>query len=1013
MDDPVPSPVRAPVSSSRRHLYPALLAAVGLMVTAGAVWTLGPVQNTRELQWLAVGAMGVAFMAAALVWLLYASRQRAMALAAQGTEELERNAARFRFIFENVPVGLSWFRVGHQNEKHLVNSAHARITGVAVEKCSEPGAYSRVTHPEDAARQQEQTDRLYRGEIDHFSMEKRYVHPDGRIVWCVLTVYHFREPVTGEMQQVASLVDITERKLAQENLALKEAQFRFIFESVNTGIVWSYIPAYGPVVRLINEAHLRIAGLTREEAEAPGAFRSLTHPDDLVRQNVLHDEMLAGETSGYTLDKRYLRRDGSVVWVTFTNQRRVHPDGSEDHLSTVVDITAVKRIQEELALKEAQFRFIFESVPVGLSWAISGRDEVTRIVNSDHIRITGVTPAEYRVEPDIYLRRTHPDDRPGQEELVRRLRAGEIDRFTYDKRFVHTDGKVVWVRLSRRLFRGADGQADQELNAAVDITELKQMQLELNSAKEAAEQASLAKSQFLAMMSHEIRTPMNGVIGMTSLLLDSKLTAEQREYAETIRVSGDALLTIINDILDFSKIESGKLDLEQTEFSLVECIEGTLDLLATRAAEKQLDLLYEIVDGTPAFVRGDPTRLRQILVNLLGNAIKFTAQGEVLLSLGVRTPVTDTVELWFSVSDTGIGIPAEAQGRLFQSFTQVDASTTRKFGGTGLGLAISRRLAELMGGRMWVESEPGHGSTFNFTVKAEPVAGKARHSDDGARAGVSGRRLLIVDDNATNRRILGGLAHKWEMQAVALESPAESLARLRAGENFDVAILDMQMPEMDGLMLAEEIRRLRPKEALPLILLSSLGRQEDPTGLFAAHLAKPVKPSQLYDVLSQLLWKEGETRAAPTSVVRSVHPFVLPVAKHNERILLAEDNTVNQKVALHMLDSLGYRADLAANGLEVLEAMQRQAYDIIFMDMQMPEMDGLEATRRIVQTLPRPETRPWIIALTANAMQGDRERCLEAGMDDYLSKPIKKAELMSSLARGCLEAAKRGAAVRG
>jgi PAS domain S-box-containing protein len=1014
MDDSVQSPVRAPAPSSRRHLYPALLAGVGLLVTFGAVWTLGPVRNTRELQWLAVGALGVAFAAAALVWLLYDSRRQAIALAAQGTEELARNAARFRFIFENVPVGLSWFRVGHQNEKHLVNSAHARITGVPVEKCSEPGAYGRATHPEDAMRQQEQTDRLYRGEIDHFSMEKRYLHPDGRVVWCVLTVYHFREPGTGTMQQVASLVDITERKLAQESLALKEAQFRFIFESVNTGIVWSYIPPHGQgsVVRLINDAHLRIAGLTREEAEAPGAFRSLTHPDDLARQNVLHEEMLAGRTSGYSLDKRYLRRDGSMVWVTFTNQRRVHPDGGEDHLSTVVDITAVKRFQEEMALKEAQFRFIFESVPVGLSWAISGQDEVTRIVNSDHIRLTGVTPAEFRVRQDIYMQRTHPDDRPGQEELVRRLRAREIDSFTYDKRFVHGDGKVVWVRLLRRMFRGEAGQADQELNAIIDITELKQMQGELNKAKEAAEQASLAKSQFLAMMSHEIRTPMNGVIGMTSLLLDSKLTAEQREYAETIRVSGDALLTIINDILDFSKIESGRLELEQMEFSLVECIEGTLDLLATRAAEKQLDLLYEIVDGTPAFVRGDPTRLRQILVNLLANAIKFTEQGEVLLSLGVRAPATDTVELWFSVSDTGIGIPEEAQGRLFQSFTQVDASTTRKFGGTGLGLAISRRLAELMGGRMWVESEPGHGSTFNFTVKAEPLEGKVRRSDEVPGAGVAGRRMLIVDDNATNRRILGGLARKWEMQAVSLESPAESLARLRAGENFDVAILDMQMPEMDGLMLAEEIRRLRPKEALPLILLSSLGRQEDPAGLFAAHLSKPVKPSQLYDLLSQLLWKEGEPKAASMSVVRSVHPFALPVAKHNERILLAEDNTVNQKVALHMLDSLGFRADLAANGLEVLEAMQRQAYDIIFMDMQMPEMDGLEATRRIVQNLPKPEARPWIIALTANAMQGDRERCLEAGMDDYLSKPIKKPELMSALARGCIEAAKRSVAVR-
>jgi PAS domain S-box-containing protein len=967
---------------------------------------LGPVQTTRELQWLGVGAMGVAFAATALIWALYSSRQRALAVAEQGNEELLLNAARFRFIFENVPVGLSWFRVGHQNERHLVNSAHARITSVPVEKCSEPGAYSRVTHPEDAARQQEQTDRLYRGEIDHFSMEKRYLHPDGRVVWCILTVYHFREPVTGEMQQVASLVDITERKQAQETLALKEAQFRFIFEAVNTGIVWSYLPREGPAVRLINEAHLQIAGLSRAEADSPGAFRNLTHPEDLVRQKVLHEEMLSGKTNGYTLDKRYLRHDGSVVWVTFTNQRRVHSDGSEDHLSTVVDITAVKRVHEELALKEAQFRFIFESVPVGLSWAIAGAEADTRIVNSEHIRVTGVTPDQYRDQSDIYMRRTHPDDRAGQEELMRRLRSGEIDRFTYDKRFVHENGAITWVRLSRRFFRAADGKPGQELNAAVDITELKQMQIELNSAKEAAEQASVAKSQFLAMMSHEIRTPMNGVIGMTSLLLDSKLTAEQREYAETIRVSGDALLTVINDILDFSKIESGRLDLEQTEFSLAECLEGALDLLANRAAEKRLDLLYEIADGTPGMVRGDPTRLRQILVNLLGNALKFTEHGEVLLSLRGQGVGAEMMELHFRVTDTGIGIPPEAIDRLFQSFTQVDSSTTRKFGGTGLGLAISKKLAELMGGRMWVESQPGQGSTFNFTILVQPVASKPRLYTGGSRGGVQGRRLMIVDDNATSRRILCDLARNWGMIPTALETPAEVLIRLRKGEEFDAGILDMQMPDMDGLTLAAEIRRLRTTEALPLILLSSLGRQDDAAGCFSANLTKPVKPSQLHDILAHLFWREEDTKVNYSSP-RSMPPFVPSKTKHSERILLAEDNGVNQKVALHMLDNLGYRADLAANGIEVLEAMDRQRYDVILMDMQMPEMDGLEATRRIVQAQPRPETRPWIIALTANAMHGDRERCLAAGMDDYVSKPIKKAELMAALERGQAEVARR------
>ena len=783
-------------------------------------------------------------------------------------DRLAGEEARFRFIFENVPIGLSWFRVGHQQDENIINAAHARITGVPREMCGVASAYEMATHPEDGARQKELTEQLYRGETDHFSLEKRYIHSDGSIVWCQLTVHHFRDPATGDLHQVGALVDITERKLVQEEMARKEAQFRFIFEAVKTGIVWTNIRPDGSVIRLINDAHLRIAGLTRAEADDAQAFYRLSHPEDQARQKVLHERMMSGMTNEYTLDKRYLRPDGSLVWVAFTNQRRISPDGNEEHLSTVVDITELKRVQTEL----------------------------------------------------------------------------------------HT-------------------------------------------AKDTAEKANLAKSQFLAMMSHEIRTPMNGVIGMTSLLLDSKLAPDQQEYAETIRASGDALLTIINDILDFSKIEAGKFELERTEFSLPECLEGTLDLLASRAAEKHLDLLYEIADGTPGAICGDPTRLRQILVNLLGNAIKFTARGEVLLSLRQESATADTVELVFSVTDTGIGIPAAAMDRLFQSFTQVDASTTRKYGGTGLGLAISKRLAELMGGRMWVESEPGHGSTFSFSIRAEQVAIKPRLFAAGAKAGVEGRRLLAVDDNATSRRILCDLARNWGMPSLAVETPAEALALLRAGEKFDVAILDMQMPEMDGLMLAREIRRLRTAEELPLVLLSSLGRQEDSDRHFAANLTKPVKPSQLLDALAQILWhgREAEVALSGAGPVKFFPPGEL---KHPERILLAEDNAVNQKVALHMLHNIGYRADLAANGLEVLVAVRRQDYDIILMDMQMPEMDGLEAARQLVKRYPAPSARPWMIALTANAMQGDRELCLGAGMDDYLTKPIKKPELAAALERG-------------
>ena len=793
--------------------------------------------------------------------------------------------------------------------------------------------------------------------------------------------------------------DITERKRAEE----VDQRLTVGFEE---GAVAQALTSLDGCFLRVNYALTRMLGYSREELEGK-PFNDVTHPDDRSLGVTLFDHMLAGKQV-LRFDKRYVARDGAVVWADVNVSAVRDSSGNPRYLiGTYVDITEGKRadaaLRSKTALLEAQLNSSNDGILVvdcqGKKilqnqrtidlWKIppeiaDNDDDTTQF---RHVMHATKYPERF-LEKGVYLY-SHPDEM--SQDDVELLDGTILDR--YSAPVLGKDGQNygrIWVFRDITERRRAEAKL-QEANRQLETASAHAKDMAAR-----AERASAAKSEFLANMSHEIRTPLNGVIGMTGLLLDTHLSDEQRRYAETVRVCGESLLTLINDILDFSKIEAGKLTLEYLDFDLRSLLDDFARMMVPCAEEKHIQLVCTKAPDVPSLLRGDPGRLRQVLVNLAGNAVKFTRQGQVAIRVSVERESAHELVLHCSVCDTGIGIPANSLGMLFQKFTQVDASTTRRYGGTGLGLAICKQLAGLMGGEIGVQSVEGRGSEFWFTARFEKrTPGEtAPRCLPGSLAGI---RALIVDDSATNRELVMAQLAGWKMRPSEAANGSTAMQLLYqavdAGDPFRVVLTDMQMPEMDGEALGRVVTSDRRMANTKLVMMTSLGQQDDARRLreagFAAYLLKPVRQLELFDCLAAVLGLAG-----PKETARSLHASPALPGLRGARVLLAEDNISNQQVAQGILRKMGFHVDAVANGREAVHALRTVPYDLVLMDIQMPEMDGLDATRAI-RDGDAGSLNPGIPinAMTARAMQGDREECLRAGMDDYIAKPMAPAAL--------------------
>ncbi|MCX8157936.1 MAG: PAS domain-containing protein [Verrucomicrobiae bacterium] len=851
--------------------------------------------------------------------------------------------------------------------------------------------------PEHAVQAYEDEQRIIRTGQPLVGVTEKETYADGRVTWALTTKMPWRDESGRIIGTFGISKDITEFKVSEELLARLGQRHQLILNVVNEGIIG--VDHEGRCI-FANLAAARLFGRT------PESMANQPLESFLVNASVI----LGGEHHGQEGESEFVCADGRIIPVEYTLLPLIEADTLTGSVLTFRDITARRKVEAQLAFEHDLLRALLDNIPDRIYF----KDLQSRFLLCSKTVVSGlgIQSAEEAIGKTDFDFFTEEHARPAYEdeqEIIRTGRPiiGKVERETW------VDGRETWALTTKVPLRNARGEIIGTLGVTKDITDLKRTQAELERARDAALESTRLKSEFLANMSHEIRTPMNGIIGMTGLLLDTPLTQEQREFAETIRSSADALLAIINDILDFSKIEAGKLTFENVSFDVSEAVEGSVELLAERARAKGLELGCWIHPDVPPCLRGDPGRLRQVLANLLGNAVKFTERGEVYAEVGVVERGPKEVMLKFLVRDTGIGIPAEAQKRLFQAFTQADGSVTRKYGGTGLGLAISKKLVELMGGQIGLSSQVGKGSEFWFTARFGIGQGLPEPLDQAAN--LAGLRVLVVDDSDTNRRVLHHQCEAWQMEDQCVGDGVEAISTLRAaankGQPFDIALLDMQMPGMDGLTLARLIKSDPMLSGTRLVMLTSLGHRLTPETLsqagISAYLVKPVKQSRLYDCLVRVLAGGG---------ARPQHTVALPRVESHAglprlRVLVAEDNIVNQRVTVRQLQKMGQVADAVANGVEAVKALRAVPYDVVLMDCQMPEMDGYEATRIIRQEEgARPERRrAYIIALTANALQGDREKCLAAGMDDYISKPVQVQALQAALQRAA-EAMTRAAA---